>query len=79
MSGTTKTASIGRDFIEYTGIWALYTLADAGEAVCNFLNTWWARYARAVVVTVLAGLGLAQWDWFMVRFCLACAWVVGSV
>lgn len=79
MSGTTKPEPIWRDFIEYTAIWALYTLADTGEAVCNFLNTWWARYARAVAVTVLAGLGLAQWDWFMTRFCLVCAWVVEAV
>lgn len=68
-----------RDILEYSAIWTLYTLADVLEIVCSFLSTWWAGYARAVFVTTLAGLGLAQWDWFMVRFCLACAWIVEAV
>ncbi|CEF41092.1 hypothetical protein predicted by Glimmer/Critica [Acetobacter senegalensis] len=68
-----------RDILEYSAIWALYTLADGVEIVCSFLQTWWAGYARAVFVTTLAGLGLAQWDWFMTRFCLTCAWLVEAV
>ncbi|ATJ91567.1 hypothetical protein HK16_04920 [Acetobacter senegalensis] len=68
-----------QDILEYSAIWALYTLADGAEIVCSFLHTWWAGFARAAIVTTLAGLGLAQWDWFMTRFCLVCAVIVEAV
>ncbi|MFP2873715.1 hypothetical protein ACLEIY_15975 [Acetobacter tropicalis] len=79
MSVTTKTTPRWRDILEYSAIWALYTLANGAEFVCSLFRTWLAGFARAAIVTTLAGLGLAQWDWFMTRFCLTCAWLVEAV